>query len=65
MSYDVQYLSVPERPPGVPLWKVGWYKDLYGQCDNVDQYGFTARNAKTGAEYDTLIVQLRNPGSFC
>jgi hypothetical protein len=43
---------------------VGWYKELYEQCDDVDQYGFTARNAKTGAEYDTLIVQLRNPGSF-
>ena len=25
---------------------------------------FSARNAKTDAEYDTLIVQLRNPWSF-
>ena len=64
VCYDVQYLPTPERPVGVPPWRVGWYKELYGQCGVVTKYGFTARNAKNDAEYDTLIVQLRNPGSF-
>ena len=57
-------MSAPERPPRVPLWKVGWYNDVYEQCVDVDQYGFTPRHAKSDEEYDTLIVKLRNPGSF-
>jgi hypothetical protein len=64
VSYDVQYVFPPERPPGVPLWKVGWYKDLYGKCDDVSKHDFSARNARNDAEYDTLIVQLTKHGSF-
>ena len=64
VRYDVQYMSTPERPTGVPLWKVGWYNEIYAMCVDVDQYGFTPRHAKFDEEFDTLIVKLRNPGSF-
>ena len=64
VCYDVQYVSRPERPHGVVPWKVGWYSEVYEHCNDVDRYGFNARHAKTSEEYDTLIVKLRNPGSF-
>ena len=54
VSYDVQYVPVPERPPGVPLWKLGWYKDLYGQCDDVSKYGFFLRAMPKMARNTTL-----------
>ena len=46
VCYDVQYLPIPERPLGVPLWKVGWYKELYEQCDEVTKYVFSCAKCK-------------------
>jgi hypothetical protein len=40
---------------------VGWYGDIFENCNDVDKYHFTARHAKSNEEYDTLIVKLGPP----
>ena len=40
--YNVQYVDVPVRPVGVMPWEVGWYKELYSQCDVVSKERFLA-----------------------
>ena len=60
VRYDVQYMSTPERPTGVPLWKVGWYKELYEKCVSrflVEEGCPRAILTDNGREFDNKLLR--------